>query len=57
MTPTPDDEAGRITELIMEAFSSLGCEQICALEPGKYNPVYSHVYKVLSKELSKDGDE
>ena len=51
MTPTPDDEAGRLTERVMAGFKE------CAARPTpteSYNRMYEHVYRVLSAHLKPE---
>ena len=45
---TPNNEAGKLTEEIMRAFSLHSKEGILALDTALYNKVYSHVYKTLA---------
>ena len=48
MTPTPDDEAGRLTEKVMAGFNDICTEH---LPPAAYNRMYEHVYRVLSAHM------
>lgn len=45
MTPTPDDEAGRLTEKVMSRFKEYA---ILLPYEAAYNRMYEHVYLVLS---------
>ncbi|MDT7040837.1 hypothetical protein [Candidatus Nitronereus thalassa] len=50
---TPDTDAGRITEKIMEAFHDVHGIPIVKLSgTPQYNQVWSFVYRVLDSELS-----
>ena len=48
MTPTPDDEAGRLTEKVMSRFKEYA---ILLPYEAAYNRMYEHVYRVLSAHL------
>lgn len=50
MTPTPDNEAGRLTEQVMAGFKN-ACGQ--EMPTAAYNRMYEHVYRVLSAEIPK----
>jgi len=48
---TPRTKAGRVTEEIMEVFSILHKPKVADLSTSEYNAVYSHVLRVLNREL------
>ena len=48
MTPTPDDEAGGLTEQVMSRFKEYA---ILLPYEAAYNRMYEHVYRVLSARL------
>lgn len=48
MTPTHDDEAGRLTEKVMAGFKQAAGQ---ADPTAAYNRMYEHVYRVLSAHL------
>ena len=51
MTPTPDDEAGLLTEKVMSRFKEYA---ILLPYEAAYNRMYEHVYRVLSAHLKPE---